>query len=124
MKALIELTNTGKARLLFDLFPEELPLFLDHLNKVCIDFEERKETYLKFWDSGFVSFPFWLSLSNETLAILKRHKFNMAKSSRVFSDQLFFTNTYMFVNDRIVKYADHTTENKRFKIAVDMLYMP
>lgn len=122
MKALIDLTNTEKARLLHDLFPEELPLFLEHLNDICIDFEERKELHLKEWDSGFMPFHYWLALSNETAGLLKRHKFSMAKSSRVFSDQLFFTYTSLSVNDRIVKYADHVSENKKYKIAVDLLY--
>ncbi|WEK17851.1 MAG: hypothetical protein P0Y49_13690 [Candidatus Pedobacter colombiensis] len=124
MKTLEELTNTGKAKLLFDLFPEELPLFLEHLNNICIDLEERKEVLLKEWDNGFLSFHFWLALSNETLGILKRHKFNMMKSSTVFADQLFFSNTYMFVNDGIVKYAEHKNENNKFKIAVNLLYHP
>ncbi|MNK28375.1 hypothetical protein D3C87_467490 [compost metagenome] len=124
MKRLIDLTNTTKAKLLFDLFPEELPLFLEHLNNVCVDLEERKEVLLKEWNNGFISFHFWFALSNETLGILKRHKFNMMKSSTVFADQLFFSNTYMFVNDRIVKYAERKSENNKFKIAVDLLYNP
>ncbi|MBB2148938.1 hypothetical protein [Pedobacter gandavensis] len=74
MKRLIDLTNTSKAKLLFDLFPEELPLFLEHLNKVCYDIEERKEVHLKEWNNGFIQFHFWLALSNEILGILKRHK--------------------------------------------------
>lgn len=122
MKHLIDLTNTDKAKLLFDLFPEELHLFLEHLNKVCFDIEERKEVHLKEWNNGFIQFHFWLALSNETLGILKRHKFNMQKSSTIFANQLFFTNTYMFVNDRIIKYAEHTSENNRLKIAVNLLY--
>jgi len=124
MKALEDLTNTEKARLLHDLFPEELALFLEHLIKVCADLEERKDEHLKKWDSGFMSFSYWLSLSNETAEILKRHKFNMVKSSRVFSDQLFFNYTSLFVNDRIVKYAEHKSENNKFKIAVNLLYYP
>lgn len=124
MKRLIDLTNIGKAKLLFDLFPEELPLFLEHLSTVCVDLEERKEVLLKEWDNGFISFHFWLALSNETLGILKRHKFNMMKSSTVFADQLFFSNTFMFVNDRIVKYAEHKSENNKFKIAVTLFYYP
>lgn len=47
MKALINLTNTEKARLLHDLFPDELKSFLEHLDKVCADLEENKEQYMK-----------------------------------------------------------------------------
>ncbi|RLJ77340.1 hypothetical protein [Pedobacter alluvionis] len=122
MKALIDLTNTEKARLLHDLFPEEMPLFIEHLKKVCEDFNVNKEQYAKKWENGFMGFGYWFSLSEETARILKRHAFNMAKSSRVFSDQLFFTNTSIFVNDRIIKYAEHISANEKFKIAVELIY--
>lgn len=122
MKALKNLTNTEKARLLHDLFPEEMPLFLAHLQNVCNDFRENKEQYAKGWDSGFIGFDYWFSLSEETAGILKRHALNMSKSSKVFSDQLFFTYTCLFVNDRIIKYADHKSANDKFKIAVNLIY--
>lgn len=122
MKAIEDLTNTEKARLLHDLFPAEIPLFLEHLKNVCNDFRENKEQYAKEWKSGFMGFDYWFSLSEETAGILKRHTHNMTKSSRVFSDQLFFTYTCLFVNDRIIKYADHKSVNGRFKIAVSLIY--
>lgn len=122
MKALEDLTNTEKARLLHDLFPEEVKMFLEHLDKICADLEEHKDEHLKKWNNGFMSFNYWLSLVNETAGILKRHQFSMVKSSRVFSDQLFFTYTSLFVNDRIVKYADHISQNQRFKMAVELFY--
>jgi len=122
MKAIEDLTNTEKARLLHDLFPAEMPLFLAHLKNFCNDFRENKERYAKDWDSGFIGFDYWYSLTEETAGILKRHTYNMAKSSRVFSDQLFFTYTSLFVNDRIIKYADHKSMNEKFKIAVNLFY--
>lgn len=47
----------------------------------------------------------------------------MIKSSRVFSDQLFFTYTVFFVNDRIIKYAENVSENEKFKLAVTLLFI-
>lgn len=122
MKALELLTNTEKVRALHELFPEDLPLFLEYLNSVCTDLEEPKDQYFEKWDSSFMSFSNWLSLANETVGILKRHKFNMAKNSRVFSDQLFFSYTSLFVNTCIVQYAAQISENQKLKIAVDLFY--
>lgn len=124
MKALQDLTNTEKARLLYELFPAEIPLFLDHLAKVCQDLKDRKDDYIKEWDCGFITFDYWFSIAENTADILKRHSFNMKKSSKVFSDQLFFRHNSLFVNDRIVKYADHKSTNEKFKIAVSLLYFP
>lgn len=122
MKALESLTNTEKARLLHELFPDEISAFLEYLDKVCNDFQAHKQEYAKNWVEGFIPFNYWFSLAVETQGILKRHQFNMKKSSRVFSDQLFYTYTTIFVNDRIIKYADHACENEKFKVAVDLLY--
>lgn len=125
MKALLDLTNTEKGRLLHDLFPEEMPLFLDHLQKVCADFQVDKEKYRKNWDStSFVQFEWWFNLSQETAGLLKRHIFTMKKNSRVFSDQLFFNYTALFVNDRIIKYAESNSDNIKFKLAVDLIFKP
>jgi len=46
----------------------------------------------------------------------------MLKSSRVFSDQLFFSYTSLFVTDRIIKYAQQYSENEKFKQAVTLLF--
>jgi len=124
MKALQDLTNTEKARLLYDLFPAEISLFLDDLTKVCEDLKEQKEAYLKEWDCSFIKFEYWFSLVEITADILKRHTFSMKKSSKVFSDQLFYMDTSFFVNDRIAKYADRKCQNEKFKIAVNLLYYP
>ncbi|MGM9475278.1 hypothetical protein ACS5PU_02565 [Pedobacter sp. GSP4] len=124
MKALHLLSGSEKARLLHDLFPEEMPLLLEDIRQFCDDFKANKEQYRKDWDSGFISFDYWQSLAGETAGILKRHTFNMVRSSRVFSDQLYFTYTSLFVTDRIVKYAAKGSQNEKFRQAVVLLFNP
>jgi hypothetical protein len=122
LKPLKDMVNSEKARLLHELFPDEMPKLLEDIKAVCTDFQERKEEYTKNWNDGFVPFNYWLSLSQETANIIKRHGLTMVKSSRVFSDQLFYTYTFLFVNDRIIKYAERVSEDEKFKQAVKMLY--
>lgn len=122
MKPLETLTGSEKARLLHELFPEEMPALLDDLAEFCQHFSENKEDYQKHWQKGFMSFDYWYNLSEETAGLLKKHKFNMVKSSRVFSDQLYFTYTSLFVTDRIIKYAEKTSANEKFKQAVILLF--
>jgi len=122
MKTTQNLTNAEKAKLLHELFPDELPLFLEFLNRVCADFEENKEEHAKHWNNAFLPFHFWLHLSNETARILEKYRFHLARYSRPFSEKLFSTYTSLFVNDQIVKYADHSSDNDNFKIVVNLLY--
>jgi hypothetical protein len=122
MKALRNFENIDKVKLLHDLFPEEIPQLLDNIQAFCMDFQEHREAYAKDWNNGFMPFEYWLSLSGQTAELIKKHRFNMVKSSRVFSDQLCFGYTVLFVNDRIVKYADKVSGNPKFKLAVAMLF--
>lgn len=122
MKKLVEFNNGDKLRLLHDLFSDEIPMLLDHLQQVCADFREHKESYAKDWNNGFMPFDYWFSLSEQTAGLIKKYRFNMVRSSRVFSDQLSFTYAVIFVNDRIIKYADKFAADEKFKQAVILLF--
>ncbi|RYZ25536.1 MAG: hypothetical protein EOP49_44500 [Sphingobacteriales bacterium] len=122
MKSITQLDNTAKAKLLHELFPEEAGLFLTHLKQVCLDFEQHQQQYRESWDFGFFSFDEWVNLSRQTLVRIEKFEFKMTRSSKVFSDQLCFNLQALFVNDRIIKYADKISSNQKFKLMVQMLY--
>jgi hypothetical protein len=122
MKALKNFDNTDKLKVLHELFPDEIPQLLDDIQEFCTHFLAHKEDYAKDWNIGFMPFDYWLSLSEQTAELIKKYHFNMVKSSRVFSDQLTYTYAVLFVNDRIVKYADEMNDNSKFKKAVNLLF--
>ncbi len=122
MKALANFENKDKLRLLHDLFPLEIPVLLDDIMEFCKDFRENKEAYAKNWSNGFMPIAYWLKLSEETETLINKYRRDMERSSKVFSDQLSFTYAVLFVNDRIIKYADNESENYKFKVAVDLLF--
>ncbi|WP_316831736.1 hypothetical protein [Pedobacter aquatilis] len=122
MKALELLSNSAKARLMHELFPGEIKDLLDYLTEYCEHLCSVGENYRKDWDSGLVSFDFWMALAAETNSLIKKHEFSMLRSSKVFSDQLFFTYTALFATDCIVKYAERQSTNEKFKIIVQLLF--
>jgi hypothetical protein len=124
MKNLRSLTNTDKAKLLHELFPDEIPFLLDRITAVCADLKTNQEEHRKTWDFGLMTFDMWLHLSEQVDERINKYRSNMVKSSKVFSDQLFssFDYTVLFVNDRIVKYAQHNSEDEKFKLAVALLF--
>lgn len=124
MKSLKTLLNSEKAKLLHDLFPTEIPALLDFIDAWNHKLEIAQETIRKNWDFGLMSFDQWYSLSRQTAELLKRHRSNMTRSSRVFSDQLFFSYTALYVTDCIIKYADRESANVKFKLAIDLLFKP
>jgi hypothetical protein len=126
MNALHQLNNIGKAKLLHELFPDEIPQLLDHIQEVCADLKANREAYQSTWDFGLMTFDMWLSLAEKAEAMINKHRTAMIKSSKTFSETLFHSYDYtvLFVNDRIVKYAERKNENSKFKQAVALLYNP
>ena len=124
MKSLTMLINSEKAKLLHDLFPTEIPALLDFIYAWNQKLEIEKDAIRKDWGLGLISFDQWYSLSRQTADLLKRHRSNMTRSSRVFSDQLFFSYTALYVTDCIIKYADWESNSPKFKLAVALLFKP
>ena len=124
MKDLKNLINSEKAKLLHDLFPQEVPPLLEFIDAWNHKLEIEQEAIRKDWNFGLMSFDQWFRLSRETADLLKRHRSNMIRSSRVFSDQLFFSYTALYVTDCIIKYADWESNSPKFKLAVALLFKP
>ena len=122
MKSLAQSDNTAKAKLLHELFPEEVKPLIENLKQVCADFEEREQEYRAGWNFGFFSFDQWLSLSRQTMQRIERFEPDMVRNSRVFSEQLCFNLQALFVNDRIIKYAEKISTNEKFRLMVQVLY--
>ncbi|EHQ24651.1 hypothetical protein BDD43_3016 [Mucilaginibacter gracilis] len=124
MKNLRNLTNADKAKLLHELFPDEIPYLLDRIIIVCADLKTNQEQHRKTWDFGLMTFDMWLQLSEQVEERINKYRSSLVKSSKVFSDRLFssFDYTVLFVNDRIVKYAQHNSEDEKFKLAVELLF--
>jgi hypothetical protein len=124
MKAINQLTNTDKAKLLHELFPDEIPLLLEDIQAVYANFKANSEAYAKTWDFGLMTFDMWLQLAEQADKLIHKHRNNMVRSSKVFAEQLFhsFDYTVIFVNDRMIKYAEGKSENNKFKQAVALLF--
>jgi len=124
MKAINQLTNTDKAKLLHELFPDEIPALLEDIQAVCAHFKANREAYAKTWDFGLMTFDMWLNLAEQADKLIGKHRTNMVRSSKVFSEQLFhsFDYTVLFVNDRIIKYAEDKSKSNKFKQAVNLLF--
>lgn len=115
------LTNTDKAKLLHELFPEEMPMLLDDMKTFCTDFIRFQDDHRKNW-SGIMHFDLWLYFAEEIAGLIRKHRIPMLKSSRVFSEQLCFSYAVLLVNDRIIKYAEKNSRNLKFRLAIELLY--
>jgi len=125
MKTLREMTNLDKAVLIHNLFPEAMPKLIDFIAEFSASTRENEARNRKHWDSGFMSFDYWLSLIVQVEAKIKRYGSKLHSSSKVFSDQLFENYLALYTNHAIstyVKVIEHP--NPKFTIAVELIFSP
>jgi hypothetical protein len=89
MKTLDKLTNTDRAVLLHQLFPQEISALLDYAEGICITIRENEAQNRTTWNNGLMSFDYWLSLLAQVEDRIKQYRIGLAKRQKLFADQLF-----------------------------------
>lgn len=124
MKTIDQLTNVDKARILFDLFKNEMPDFLDYTRSMGERISRDKEELIANWNNPFLSYHQWLNLSEQVLAAIKRYGKSLSKSGNVFAEQLFSGYSAIFTNHCLEQYGLHHAKSPRFARAVQLFYLP
>jgi len=125
MKSLKELNNVERGKLLHDLFPTEIPAFLEFANGMCQTIQEQKDAQRGQWNNLMFSFDLWLSLVKQTEQCIKRYKTKLHNSSRLFADQLFDGYSAIFLAHCLSVYTTiQQHPNRKFALAVDLLFNP
>ncbi len=125
MKPLEELLNTEKGRLLFDLFPQEIPAVLQYVNNLSLTIIEEKEIIRTHWQEGLISFDLWLDLAVQAEHIINKYGRQLEQSSSLFSDQLFDSYLAAFMVHCLIQFTTISKHpNRKFCLAVDLLFNP
>jgi hypothetical protein len=123
MKPLDKCTNTEKARLLHQLFPNEIPELLQFVQGVCKTIQEDEQSNRTAWKNGLFTLDFWFSLVNEIDAKIKQFGKQLHRSSYVFADQLFDSYlAYYMVHCLLLFTTVQQHPNRAFTKAVDLLF--
>jgi len=123
MNTLQQLTNVERARLLYSLFREEIPVLLDFVVEFGKSIKENEEVNHANWDNGFMGFDFWLSLLDNVEARIIHYKKPLIRNGKLFADQLFdgYLAIYSAQALRAFVGRDKHTDPK-FKTAVDLFF--
>ena len=89
MKPLEQLINVEKARLLHELFPQEIPALLEYISNICRTIQEEEQLLRNRWDNGLFTFDVWLSFVQEVNNKIGRYGKRLHTQSGLFADQLF-----------------------------------
>lgn len=125
MKPLENLTNVEKARLLHELFPQEIPALLDFIFDMCLTIQEDEQLLRRKWDNGLLTVEAWLSFAEEVRIKIDRYKNKLHTQSRLFSDQLFDGYAALYTVHCMVSYTKvKKLGNPKFTLAIDLLFNP
>lgn len=89
MNSLAKMNNVDRAQLLHELFPEEIPAFVDFVKRVCLTIQEDETEERLKGEHAIIGFDFWLRLVRDTESRIDRYGDKLNKRSRLFADQLF-----------------------------------
>ncbi len=123
MKPIEDLTNVDRAKLLFQLFPKEMPTLIEFITSMCITIKEDEQVNRSKWDNGFMDFDYYLSMINQVQERIERYGKKLHSSYHLFGDQLFDGMLAIYTCHCVRVYV--TTKkhpNNRFVVAVDLLF--
>lgn len=125
MKSLTNLTNIEKAKLLHQLFQDEMPAFLEFVQNMCVTIKEQEQLHRERWGNGLLNFDFWLLLLDEAEKRIDQYRNRLSKSAQLFADQLFDGYLALYLVHCLMVYTTTRQHpNMKFTKAVDLLFNP
>ncbi|HUN01237.1 MAG TPA: hypothetical protein PLS00_00160 [Niabella sp.] len=123
MKPLDKLNNVEKGKLLFDLFPANIPKAIDFIlaiaKMICNDPDNLKQQ----WENQFLTVEFWLRLATDTQQRIEKNGKSLHRSGSRFADQLFDGYNALFTVHCLGEYSvNEACTDKRFAKAIEMLF--
>lgn len=123
MKQLTALNNVERARILFELFPSEIPAFLEFQKSITDNLVSNPDQLKEKWENQFFNFEFWMSLVTEVQQKLEKYSYSLSKKSKLFADQLFDGYLALYSAHSLHEYITHQQpENPRFVHAVEVFF--
>ncbi|MGN6541430.1 MAG: hypothetical protein ACTHK8_03700 [Ginsengibacter sp.] len=125
MKPLEQLINVEKARILHELFPQEIPALLKYTNNMCLTIQEDEQLTRNQWENGLLTVEAWLSFVEEVRSKIDKYGKRLHTQSRLFADQLFDGYTALYIVHCMTLYTTtRKHSNHKFVLAIDLLFNP
>lgn len=125
MNPLENLINVEKARLLHELFPQEIPALLEYTRNMCLTTQEEEQLTRSQWKNGLLTVEAWLSFVEEVRIKIDKYGKRLHTQSRLFADQLFDGYTALYMVHSLISYTTVRMHgNPKFALAIDLLFNP
>lgn len=125
MKSLEYLSNVEKARLLHDLFPQEMPAILEYIHNMCLAIQEDEQPGRHQWTNGLITFEAWLSFVNDVKHRIEKYGKRLHRDSHLFAAQLFDGYNALYTVHCLILYTTiRQHSNHKLVQAIDLLFNP
>lgn len=121
MKALNDMGNLDRGKLLADLFPEQLPNIILFIEQKAASFLQSDNEQTTFWGHPETD-GFWSEVVTDIKQAIKKYAPRMAKNTRLFADQLFDGNNALFTIYCLNAYTRKPSCDPKLKQAITLLF--
>lgn len=122
MKPIDRLNNVERAKILHQLFPEEINPVLVYMSKHTEYILANADHLRKEWSHGLINFEMWLQFAGITKCCLAKYGHRLNKTAALFADQLFDGLLALYTVDCIAKYAETENAGPKFSKAVELFF--
>ena len=126
MRPLRNMSASDKAKLLHELFPEDIIAFIVFEKFVAMAFQRDNESYREKWhaEENRFNFDYWLTLVDDAKIRIERQEKEMARWSEVFAEQLFDGFTAYFSIYCLERFtASDKCHNQKMIQAIELLFV-
>ena len=121
MKPLSQQNNVERARLLFELFPNEMPAFISFM-KINVQKILKNDEHLRDnWKGQLITVEFWLELAKKANECINKYDDKLGQKSRLFADQLFDGYNALLGSHCLSQYRQ-VASNQKFIKAIDIFF--
>jgi hypothetical protein len=123
MKPLENLINVEKAKLLHELFPQEIRALLEYTYNMCLTIQEDEQLTRNQRENGLLTVEAWLSIVEEVKNKIDRYGKRLHTQSRLFADQLFDGYVALYMVHCMTLYTTiRKHPNHKFALGIDLLF--
>ncbi len=123
MKPLQQLTNVERAKLLHEMFPEEIPAFLHFLQQFAITFREEQANARQRHEGQLFDVAFWLAKATEAEQKIDSYAGSLQDKAKRFARVLFDGDIALFSIRGLIEYVTVKVHpNSRFVAIVNALF--
>ena len=115
--------DTEKAKLLHELFPDEIPSLLKYMHNVCLSIKEDEQTHKMQWKDEQLPFDTWMALVEHVQDKIEQYGTDLEKDSDLFARLLFDEYSPLFTIYCLQLYVTtRKHDNQKFVAAIQLFF--